>query len=265
MKRLITLLLLLACTPALADEAADDFARANGIFEASVSLLGKDDRSAAQGLRRSALMFETLASEHGAESSDIYTNAANARLLAGDTGHAIALYHRALRLDPTDANARANLGVARARARADVSIENSTGALETLTAWRLYASPRTRTTIALSAWGALWFWAALRAAGAPAGRWTYTALPCAVVVLVAGLSLVADSVASRESIGVVVAGETVGRTGPDAAVYDPSFTKALPEGVEFVVIDQRAGWVLGRLGDGRETWIEQRDVELVGV
>ena len=35
--------------------------------------------------------------------------------------------------------------------------------------------------------------------------------------------------------------------------------------VEFVVIDQRAGWVLGRLGDGRETWIEQRDVELVGV
>ncbi len=265
MKRLITLLLLLACSPVLADEATDDFARANGIFEASVSLLGKDDRSAAEGLRQSAAMFEALAREHAVESSDVYTNAANARLLAGDTGRAIALYHRALRLDPGDANALANIEVARTRARADVSIKHSGGVLETLTGWRRAASPRTRAVIALSAWGALWLWAALRACGAPVGRWGYTALPCALVVLVSGLTLVADSAAAGAPVGVVVAGETVGRTGPDAAVYDPSFTKALPEGVEFLVLDRRAGWVLGRLGDGRETWIEQRDVELVGV
>lgn len=265
MRALCAGVMALAAAGGVLGDVREDFARANSVFEASVSLLGKNETSAAEGLRTSAELYEGLAREHGIESSDLYTNAGNARLLAGETGRAIALYHRALRVDPGDANARANLEVARTRARVDVSIETSPGALELLTSWRRAVPAETRALVVLGAWGGLWVWGAARLLGARAGRWTSVALPLGVAGAVAGATVVADAATARVPVGVVIAGETVGRTGPDAAVYDPSFTKALPEGVEFVVVDRRAGWVLGRLGDGRETWVEARDVELVGV
>jgi len=264
-KPLLLMIALALATPALADDLHDDFSRANSVFEASVSLLGKNDSSATEGLRQSAAMYESIAEEHDIENSALLTNAANARLLAGQTGRAIALYHRALRINPADDNARTNLAVARTRAQADIAIDRSTGVVELLTSWRRALPAHTRAIITISAWTALWLWAALRVVGVRAGTPMRIALPLACVACAGGLTLAADTLsASTKPVGVVVANESIGRTGPDAAVYDPSFTKPLPEGVEFVVIDQRAGWVLGRLGDGRETWLRTSDIELVG-
>ena len=265
MKPLLLVLAFILATPALADDLHDDFARANSVFEASVSLLGKNDSSATEGLRQSATMYEAIADEHALENSALLTNAANARLLAGQTGRAIALYHRALRIDPSDANARTNLAVARTRAQADISIDRSTGVVELLTSWRRALPARTRAIITISAWSALWLWGALRLSGARLGSPTRVAIPIACVACIGASTLAADALATNtEPVGVVIAQESIGRTGPDAAVYDPSFTKPLPEGVEFVVVDERAGWVLGRLGDGRETWLRTNDVELIG-
>lgn len=169
MRALAAVLMLMFAFSAVASEVENDFSRANSVFEASLSLLGANDARATVGLRQSAAMYESIAEEHGVASSDLLTNAANARLLAGETGRAIALYHRALRLDPADANASENLAVARQRARADASIERSAGLLDTLTVWRRALTPRTRLAITLGAWAALWAWAALRAVGVRAG------------------------------------------------------------------------------------------------
>lgn len=269
MRTLLVFCAYLLCASAVLatpSETEDDFARANSIFEASVTLLGSNNASATGGLRQSAEMYEIIVDKHDVQSSDLLTNAGNARLLAGDTGHAIALYHRALRLDPSDANARANLAVARQRASADAAIERSSGALDTLTAWRRAIPAHVRVVITLTAWGVLWMWGALRLLGVRAGTWTLTALPMVIVMSIGGLTLAADAAASAGAppIGVVVVSESVGRTGPDEVAYDPSFTKPLPEGAEFIALDERAGWVRGRLGDGRETWVRTGDVEIVG-
>ncbi len=258
--------LMLVGSVAQASDVNERFDRANELFESSVAQLGKDDSAATDGLRRSAAMYEAIVEQDGVVSSDVLTNAANARLLAGETGQAIVLYHSALRLDGSDENARANLEIARTRVSADASIERSTPVLEVLTGWRRSLSPTSRAVIAVGAWSALWLWIGLWVTGVRFGGWISVALPLGAIACVSALTLVADSaVMSGPPVGVVITNETVGRTGPDSAVYDPSFTKPLPEGVEFVVLERRAGWALGRLSDGRETWIDERDVELVGV
>ena len=245
------------------DAQADRFAEANALFDRSVGMIGKDDRAASAGLRHAGESYRAILLE--TPSSDLATNAGNAFLLAGDTGRAIAMYHRALRLDPGDARARTNLGVARERAQASAVIETDSSLLERAVGWRHGMSPPVRALLAAGAWALLWAWAAGRVLGLWRVPWTAGAAPAALVAGVFALTIAADELSARgPAVGVVVSNETVGRTGPDAVVYDPSFTAALPEGVEFVVVDRRAGWVLGRLGDGRESWLRASDVQVVG-
>ena len=50
----------------------------------------------------------------------------------------------------------------------------------------------------------------------------------------------------------VVVKETTARKGTDEK-YEPAFDKPLKEGAEFTIVDESAGWVLGRfqgIGDG---------------
>jgi len=57
--------------------------------------------------------------------------------------------------------------------------------------------------------------------------------------------------------GVILAEEVVGRKGPDERGYAPSFSEPLTEGVEFTVVERRAGWLYVRLPDERTTWIPE--------
>ena len=85
--------------------------------------------------------------------------------------------------------------------------------------------------------GALWF------AGVASLVWIAT-----------GASLAAD-LSDDTRRGVIVGGEVVGRKGPDARGYEPSFTAPLPPGVEFELLETRGRWVYVRLRDGRTTWL----------
>ena len=263
-------LVALLAAPALAqpgatpDELAARFARANETFEAAVAQLGRDETAAAEGLRRAASLYASIVDQQGVESSDLLTNAANARLLAGDLGRAIALYHRALRLDPSDPRARSNLDVARERAAAGAAIEPARSTLDSLTAWRHALGVDARLAIALTAWAAVWLAPALWRLGVR--RWPARAFAAAwaVVFAIAFVTLVADDAAQNAPpVGVVTASETTGRTGPDAVAYDPAFTRPLPEGVEFRVLQSRSGWVQARLADGRTCWLPEGDVAIV--
>lgn len=261
---LSVILLLISAGSALAQaEPAERFAQANAAFDHGVALLGTNEQAATQTLRSAAIAYESLFEE--IPNSDLATDAGNARLLAGDVGEAIAHYHQALRLDPADPHARKNLAVARQRVRASAVIESTPSLLERAMGWRLAIPAPTRVRIGAAAWALVWLWAAARLAGFTRLRWTVGALPAGAVALVVGSTLLADVlVIHGPAVGVVTARETTGRTGPDAEVYEPSFTKPLPEGVEFRVVEERAGWVLGALGDGRESWVPASDVTVVG-
>jgi len=265
----LALLALLSAPRAAAQPAPDDlrerFQRANQTFDEAVAQLGRDEAAATEGLRLAAERYLALA-DRGATSSDVYTNAANARLLAGNLGEAVALYHRALRLDPGDRSAAQNLAVARTRASAGAGVEPARTALETATAWRRAIPADARALAAAAAWAALWLWGAARVAGRGRVHWSIVVIPALAVGSVAAATLAADHQrAAGAPVGVVVAPESTGRTGPDAVAYEPSFTAPLPEGAEFRVVSARGRWVRARLADGRETWLPRGDVELIGL
>ena len=57
--------------------------------------------------------------------------------------------------------------------------------------------------------------------------------------------------------GVVIQPQTIARKG-NAASYEPAFNKPLPEATEFRLMERRGDWLLVRLPDGNEGWIEER-------
>jgi len=204
-----------------------------------------------------ARAYEALAAD-GWESAALHVNLGNARLRLAKRGAAIASYTRALRLDPGDADARANLEVARAgivdvlerearplllRAvdRAPGALALGLFALGWLGLWtglavRRFAPPRSR---AFGAAGAAAFVAALLAAG--------------------GGALLAGKAAARNTpMAVVVVQAAPVREGPEPALR-PSFD--LHEGTEVRILEVRGGAVRVRLGSGAEGWVAAGDLE----
>ena len=69
------------------------------------------------------------------------------------------------------------------------------------------------------------------------------------------LSMIVESVHSaRNPEGVVTAREVIARKG-DADTYQPSFTEPLHSGTEFVLLEERSGWLHIELEDGSNCWI----------
>lgn len=266
----LALLTLLLASGATARASAPDpaaterLAQANDAFARAVEALERDESAAAEGFRVAAGLYASIVDQLGVRSSDVLTNAGNARYLAGDTGRAIALYHRALRLDPADDGARSNLEVARARVAAAASIEPPRPALEAAAAWRLAIPLEARLVLALLAWSALWLALGARLLGVARRPASLVAWPALAILAIAGATLAVDAaVEAAPPVGVVIAAQTTGRTGPDAVAYPESFTAPLPEGVEFTPIQSRPGWVQARFADGRESWLRATDVTLV--
>ena len=57
--------------------------------------------------------------------------------------------------------------------------------------------------------------------------------------------------------GVITADDVVARKG-NSDSYEPAFTEPLPQGTEFIVIDQRTEWLHVQLQDALSAWIPQR-------
>jgi tetratricopeptide (TPR) repeat protein len=231
---------------------------ANEAFRAATSALANDEAEARRLFGRSIGTFQRLIDEGGYQSAGLYYNVANAHMLSGDVGRAVLNYRRALRLDPTNATIRANLEAARAEVRSRIE----PGADADLRSWLRFipVAPVLWTGAALFAAGWLLALARLTDPRKRTPRWSAPAciaasLLCAGVVAASGWSTAAE--------GVIVAPEAVARRGPDAQGYAPAFSDPLRAGVELTIIEQRAGWTLIRLADGREAWLPADSLEPV--
>lgn len=247
MTALVALLLLAAPPPqavAAPPPAAARFEEANRAY------LSGEFETAARG-------YQELLDE-GWESASLHVNLGNARFRLGKRGLAAASYSRALRLDPGDADARANLDLARAQ-----NVDQVVGAEARPLAVR--AADRVPDRFAVAAFALAWvcLWAALVARRfAARARRTLgeLALAAALCTVLAGGLLAAKAAARGATTAVIVVAAAPVREAPDLALR-PAFE--LHEGTEVRVLELRAGAARVRLGNGLEGWVSVGDLEAV--
>jgi tetratricopeptide (TPR) repeat protein len=225
--------------------------RSARLAAANQEYLGGDFAAAVRG-------YDALLAE-GWESPTLHVNLGNARLRMGKRGLAAASYTRALRLDPGDADARANLALARAG-----NVDRVLGAETRPVLARL--AERISDRAAAGLFAALWLalWAALTArrftARGARALLAAAAVTSALGASAAGALLAAKAAARRTPAAVVVAPSTSVREAPEEALK-PAFD--LHEGTEVRVLDVRGAAVRIRLDNGLEGWVAARDLEPV--
>lgn len=240
----IVALVAAAAAPAAPASPAARFEAANRAY------LDRDFEAAAQG-------YQALVAE-GWESPALHLNLGNARFRLGKRGAAVASYARALRLDPGDADARANLDLARAENPDEPSPEARPLALR--------AAERVPDGAAVILFALAWLglWAALAArrfaSAARRGLLGLAAGAAALLAVGAGAVLAGKAAARSTTVAVVIAPATPVREGPETALQ-PSFE--LHEGAEVRVLEVRGPAVRVRLGNGLEGWVAASDLEAV--
>jgi len=239
------------------------FAFANRAFVEAASL--RDERPAEVRVRLDEAIegFRTLIDDDGISNPKLHYNLGNAYMMRGDVGRAIVEYRRAARLAPEDENLRANLAYARSKVETSFEADEASRLYSTLLGWQDRFSVRGRLGVFAGLFGLAWAVGLVRLTGAgrrAAPRWLMVVLLVASLAPAVSLGLTAQR--QSQTYGVVVGEAAAGLKGPDPS-YEPSFTRALAPGVEFEVLEQRAGWVYARLPDGRTTWLERGAVELV--
>lgn len=249
--------------PAAAPQAADHGAAQPG--SAAVPQGPPQARFEAANARYLAGDFEGAARayraliDEGWEGSALHLNMGNALLRAGARGQAMAAWHRALRLDPSDADARFNLELAQAQ-----NVDRLVGDADAPLAVRLVE--RTSDRLATGLFGAAWvaFWALLWLAGrAPrrARRPLGAAAALAALLSLLGGALVAGKAAQRRTpAAVVVAPAAPVREGPDRALK-AAFD--LHEGTAVEVLEARGDQARVRLRNGLGGWVAASDLEVI--
>lgn len=246
-----------ALTTSIVEQAASE-------FRDGAARIVSDPGAAQQRLRRSIALYESLAREHGVRNGPLYYNIGNAHLLLGEIGRAVLNYERARAYMPNDPNLRANLDEARRRIARRIEAPAPERFRRALFFWHDQTSPRLRWAIFSVAWAVAWLWAGVRLLGFARGLAWWPAILSAAVALTLLTSLAIDAREHRAGLrAIVVTPDLVGRRGPDAAAYEPTFKDPLPAGLEVRIVEPRSSWLLVRLADGRETWVPEQGVERV--
>ncbi len=204
------------------------------------------------------LGYEQIA-EAGFASAPLFYNLGNAYLRSGRTGWAILSYERALRIAPGDADARANLELARS-----AGVDRLVGAREEPFLDRLVSRlPRLESTAAFAVlWLALWslLVARRRALGRARSWFGAAALAVALLATAAGGLLALEARAERIPQAVVVAPVSPVREAPGAALK-PAFE--LHEGTKVRILEARGQYLRVRLANGLEGWLARSEVGMI--
>ncbi len=202
--------------------------------------------------------------ERGEHSSKLYYNLGNASFKEEKLGEAILYYHRALRLNPADEDARYNLSVAENRTidRIETIPEfflktwmRSVRSLLSGTAWTILSLILLTLTL-----GAVLFYLLsqrlnLRKAG------FYTTLCALLLFLVCTAFAAADrSEQISRNKAVVLSTSVPVKSSPDKAATD---LFVLHEGTTLDVGEQMGDWSEITLTDGKKGWLESRHIEVI--
>ena len=208
---------------------------------------------------RAARLNEQIGSA-GFVSSAVLYNQGNAWMRAGEPGRAIAAYRQAQRYRPRDPYLEANLRNALAVSGSSADVLPETGIAGFVFFWQNWISYREKfvvTTVLLAATLLLLLLAQL-------ARRRLVLRRCGIVAGLATVIFVASAAWDWQRFdgtlhGVVASESAIARKG-NAESYDTAFKEPLGRGAEFVVEEQRSGWIRARVGDAGSGWLDERNV-----
>ena len=220
----------------------------------------------------------------GVVNADLFYNLANAYFKSGELGRSVLWYERALRIEPRNEDARANIAMVRSLLRDQQLVPPQGGVRDTALAWHRRLSITESAAVACGFY-ALFCIAALvlifrrsRPVAAVYRRVSFVsparlfgltmtqdlvlamALTAVLTVVFAGsaYSKVQDS---REALrGVVVTQEVAVYSGPS---QDATIQFKIHEGTIVAVRDGRGGWVRVDLPGDLSGWVEENTVEKI--
>ena len=201
----------------------------------------------------------------GIRDAVLYYNLGVSHLRSGRPALAVLDFRRALALDPSDRDARANLDIV--RRELDIGAPPGESALTrfansvvgVIPAWVL------GTAALVGALAAVFLWAVFRVARRRA-LGEAAAYGVAVLALVIGFALLVVAVDAGRDRGQAVVPRTASLySGPGTGYVD---LLSVPAGAEVSVVDERDGWLRLALpptdrGDGAQGWVRRASVEMV--
>jgi Tetratricopeptide repeat len=194
--------------------------------------------------------YNTLV-QSGEWSTNLFYNLGNAYYRAGDYGHAILNYERALRIDWQHPEAQANLRIAR----------DETHGLElTPSLFERYVSAGSIGTFTFAA--AILFWLAIMLLVIPGRRpFLMGAIFCFVLSGCCAIAIYTLVHGSRgQALGVIIRNNVEARV----ATADTARTVlALPPGSEVLIVQPRGDWTYAALPNDQRGWIPTEAVEKV--
>ena len=238
---------------------------AQRLFDDAAALETQDQAAARAGFAEAAATYRRIA-DSGVRNGELMLNLGNSLMKSGDPSRAVAAYLDAERLLPGDVRVKDALAHARAATSTRLGPITGAGPLDRIaSAWS--AVPlQVRAWFAMAAWLALW---AVVAAGILTGwrRGVPWRSAIATIAALAGLPAATVGVdALRTSLdrpGVVIADAVVLRKG-NGEGFAPAVAEGLPSGAEFLMLEERPGWLRIRLPDGQSGWIRQGDALVCG-
>ena len=203
----------------------------------------------------------------------IWTNLGNAELGSGHVGESIAAYLEADRLAPGDTQVRRGLAAARNRVPARFDPTGVTVLYDGVSdGWHVVGF-ELRWWIAAASWVAFWGLLAMRlcwrrdVVASRDSEGTRLALRAAIVGL-GGVALISSGTVALDAVedawrspGVLVE-QSIVRSG-NGNSFSEVFAEALPEGVEFEVVETRPGWHKVEFADERTGWLRTDHVRVI--
>jgi tetratricopeptide (TPR) repeat protein len=241
-------------------EIADLFAQGKDLFRQANEAVSADREKATDLYQKSALRFERMVQEGEVHNGKLFYNIGNIYFRMDDIGRAILNYRRAEQYIPNDPNLKQNLDYARQRRLDRIEDQQATRILRTLLFWHYSFPARLRQVLFVVSFLLVWVGAALRLfVRRRFLSWCIGASAAMAILFFA--SLLADTISFRQNRpGVILHPEVIARKG-DSETYEPSFKEPLHAGTEFMLVENRGGWLQVELADARRCWLPAKAVE----
>lgn len=237
------------------------FDQANAVFEKGNKTALKNPAQAKDLYQEAILKYRFLVDSKKGISPELYANLANAYFFVGDHGRAVLYYHRALDLDPLNADIRHSLNYVRSLTVDELPKTKTEQVLHALTFWHRWPFG---VRLALFVIGNVLFWGGVARLLYRRNRWDVWVIALSfLLALVFGVSLLCSYLGWGDRVdGVVLAREVVARQG-NGYIYDNAYTSSVHAGTEFELIETRDGWYHARLLDGSTCWLPKKSSALI--
>jgi tetratricopeptide (TPR) repeat protein len=200
----------------------------------------------------------------GEYSFELYYNLGNAYYKADSVGKAILYYNKALRVDPSQEDARHNLTLAEKRITDNVAEESEFFLAKWMRGLRNTMSCTAWSVLSLVSFAALLTFALLFLLASRISL-RKTGFYCALVALLLFVATISFAISSRNDMlthdqAIILSSSISTKSSPDRSATE---LFVLHEGTKVRVVSEHNGWSEVVLADGKKGWIENIHIERI--